>query len=140
MRISDWSSDVCSSDLATPALQCIFHCVARRRAGHDAGTGGDEPGVELVDQRTASLLSDSEALLGRIPSEFLLDGVDSGVALHCIMRYRNIAARIHTIAEQMCPAVRFLDASIEHGVLGELVVGSIGRTVGRDSHSRSRLK
>src|SRR3546814_8297618 len=123
MRISDWSSDVCSSDLATPALQCIFHCVARRRAGHDAGTGGDEPGVELVDQRTASLLSDSEALLGRIPSDFLLDGVDSGDALQCILRYRSIAARIHKLAAQMGPAVRFLDASIGAGVLAELEIG-----------------
>src|SRR3546814_14274152 len=63
----------------------------------------------LVDQRTASLLSDSEALLGRIPSDFLLDGVDSGDALQCILRYRSIAARIHKLAAQMGPAVRFLD-------------------------------
>src|SRR3546814_13455979 len=120
MRISDWSSDVCSSDLeqrifsleshrpdgpfggvvvefdpavveeageATPALQCIFHCVARRRAGHDAGTGGDEPGVELVDQRTASLLSDSEALLGRIPSDFLLDEIGRASCRASVCQY-----------------------------------------------------
>src|SRR3546814_5781143 len=101
-----------------------------------------EPGVELVDQRTASLLSDSEALLGRIPSDFLLDGVDSGDALQCILRYRSIAARIHKLAAQMGPAVRFLDASIGAGVLAELVVGlpSIDRSEEHTSELQSLMR
>src|SRR3546814_5784114 len=37
MRISDWSSDVCSSDLCQVALRGL----QRDRGGHDAGDMGD---------------------------------------------------------------------------------------------------
>src|SRR3546814_2082988 len=37
MRISDWSSDMCSSDLFTPELQDFFH----RVDGHVARSGND---------------------------------------------------------------------------------------------------
>src|SRR3546814_3341290 len=49
MRISDWSSDVCSSDLA-PEQQCL-----RRRGRQQAEDGGDAlwPAVAMPRQRIA---------------------------------------------------------------------------------------
>src|SRR3546814_7361711 len=39
MRISDWSSDVCSSDLAAPAFRTAGHPATRRCRPHRAWTG-----------------------------------------------------------------------------------------------------
>src|SRR3546814_7952413 len=41
MRISDWSSDVCSSDL--PRLLCLDHAEAGAGAGDGGGRGGGGP-------------------------------------------------------------------------------------------------
>lgn len=70
---------------------------------HDAGAGGGEPGVELIDQRTAFLLPDAEALLGRAVADFLLDAVNLGDALQGILHDRGIAARVDKLAAQMGP-------------------------------------
>src|SRR3546814_5176606 len=50
MRISDWSSDVCSSDLVTPGAEIIGQVVAglhRRR--RDAGVGPDRQSPRAFD-------------------------------------------------------------------------------------------
>src|SRR3546814_12209753 len=53
MRISDWSSDVCSSDLEfagrieTAGARCAL-------AGEDAGAGDDAPGLRLADHQVAA--------------------------------------------------------------------------------------
>src|SRR3546814_1943520 len=54
MRISDWSSDVCSSDLV---VQCL---PAQRPRGLRvvAGDGGSEPGEQLVEHAFAQVVGD----------------------------------------------------------------------------------
>src|SRR3546814_3024470 len=49
MRISDWSSDVCSSDLVAPVKD--IHCYVRT----DPGAGGGEDGFDLRTRMFAPL-------------------------------------------------------------------------------------
>src|SRR3546814_18593058 len=44
MRISDWSSDVCSSDLVATAGPAERHPDAAHRRQHGGGAGTDRPG------------------------------------------------------------------------------------------------
>src|SRR3546814_17079258 len=50
MRISDWSSDVCSSDLAYEAIAADAIARFQRQAGRDVRfqTGTDEHGLKMV--------------------------------------------------------------------------------------------
>src|SRR3546814_6000496 len=50
MRISDWSSDVCSSDLIVPPDR-IYPIVERRPASRDRGRRGDRPGARCAEPR-----------------------------------------------------------------------------------------
>src|SRR3546814_3847770 len=43
MRISDWSSDVCSSDLACPARGAVFNHIDQRLADHAGNFGSYDP-------------------------------------------------------------------------------------------------
>src|SRR3546814_7804329 len=73
MRISDWSSDVCSSDLPRPAPECIFirHRRGRRKKAHrrrgrmperDAPPINDVAATEAQDR--ASITAWMEANIG----------------------------------------------------------------------------
>ncbi|GBH32503.1 hypothetical protein MBESOW_P3734 [Sphingobium xenophagum] len=54
---------------ARPALERLFHRIARCRSSHHVRCGGGEPGMELVDQWTGSLLPDDKAFLGCAPPD-----------------------------------------------------------------------
>src|SRR3546814_17235377 len=79
MRISDWSSDVCSSDLRTCDAQCAEHSlgtgVAQRRAvvsGHVAYQPGHVAGQRLLRPDLVAqleLLTYSLELESRLPAE-----------------------------------------------------------------------
>src|SRR3546814_19306160 len=43
MRISDWSSDVCSSDLLSPATSATLAFSCHHLVGYSKGTAGDKP-------------------------------------------------------------------------------------------------
>src|SRR3546814_14178634 len=62
MRISDWSSDVCSSDLVAPARRAALRRSAANRSreldGDDGANEGDDPDQLL---RRDVLLEDDEA-------------------------------------------------------------------------------
>src|SRR3546814_3808225 len=68
MRISDWSSDVCSSDLAVRGLvEQADRRVAMRRGGLviDRGAGADRSGerlAEFAEMMKADLVNDREAV------------------------------------------------------------------------------
>src|SRR3546814_14576749 len=75
MRISDWSSDVCSSDLAVRGLvEQADRRVAMRRGGLviDRGAGADRSGerlAEFAEMMKADLVNDREAVyLGQWPA------------------------------------------------------------------------
>src|SRR3546814_17777331 len=76
MRISDWSSDVCSSDLPTPApgeaMRVFGRCrriamrqKINRRARGEAGEAPAEPRTNLYDEVTNRIIAEIEG--GRIP-------------------------------------------------------------------------
>src|SRR3546814_7847 len=76
MRISDWSSDVCSSDLPTPApgeaMRVFGRCrriamrqKINRRARGEAGEAPAEPRTNLYDEVTNRIIAELEG--GRIP-------------------------------------------------------------------------
>src|SRR3546814_6259147 len=54
MRISDWSSDVCSSDLARQ--RDIARQVARRAGGREGGRDGKDDDAAIAEQLGAGLL------------------------------------------------------------------------------------
>src|SRR3546814_15261232 len=74
MRISDWSSDVCSSDLGGALLDGVEHQIARQRdhrtidrVGHVANGGpgpqplyGLAPWIDRIDRARKAALSDVE--------------------------------------------------------------------------------
>src|SRR3546814_1091891 len=56
MRISDWSSDVCSSDLPEHHLQCLVgHPPRRGIDDHEARAAIGKGGEETVEQRVADI-------------------------------------------------------------------------------------
>src|SRR3546814_17574732 len=55
MRISDWSSDVCSSDLLADRERAIDRVLAREPLRHERGVLLDEDGGALLERRTVSL-------------------------------------------------------------------------------------
>src|SRR3546814_507717 len=63
MRISDWSSDVCSSDLLAALVPLIFH--ARDRAGLDAGTALKPLGRDAGQGRAAHLIAGALPFVAR---------------------------------------------------------------------------
>src|SRR3546814_18031963 len=76
MLISDWSSDVCSSDLACDALRARVDALEMDLAFHDAPGAGRREDDRLV-VRDAAVLDDRSAL--RI---VMLDRRDLDVAFH----------------------------------------------------------
>src|SRR3546814_16398431 len=55
MRISDWSSDVCSSDLLADRERAIDRVLAREPLRHERVVLLDEDGGALLERRTVSL-------------------------------------------------------------------------------------
>src|SRR3546814_15871021 len=60
MRISDWSSDVCSSDLFALAVVILFHHEARRQLG-DVGTDDALERARAQDNVAGGLVADVHA-------------------------------------------------------------------------------
>src|SRR3546814_7799571 len=102
MRISDWSSDVCSSDLGF-----LF-----RIATH-AGLDPSEPGFHRIIERTAALETGAVHILQILQQLRLHCGVLLGFAGVVITRqHLEISAYATFRAEQ--PVDRWLDRSEEH--------------------------
>src|SRR3546814_7619205 len=86
MRISDWSSDVCSSDLLVVGLGLLVRLAAVARGMHVGGTAGEQQAVERV-QQVAHLLAlrhgrdDDRRAAGGFP-----DGAGILVADHVLAR------------------------------------------------------
>src|SRR3546814_2258045 len=110
MRISDWSSDLCSSDLVCPQLAGVAQPIARRliQIAHlGIGVGEDDPGLVRIGEALRvpavhQLAPRSLARLGRVDHAVRLIGMDRlasatrrqrprGVALPVLMLPANLA-------------------------------------------------
>src|SRR3546814_21152784 len=102
MRISDWSSDVCSSDLLVVGLGLLVRLAAVARGMHVGGTAGEQQAVERV-QQVAHLLAlrhgrdDDRRAAGGFP-----DGAGILVADHVLARV-VVAAEIGGKADERAP-------------------------------------
>src|SRR3546814_16584088 len=113
MRISDWSSDVCSSDLDEPRARQFFKrlevVVLTKADGRDfalpleIGVGqlnfvAGEIGLELVGEGTGGGTFDSDTAPAKLVAEAKLVG-------------RNDIARVGTIGEIILPAAAALEVT-----------------------------
>src|SRR3546814_15169440 len=85
MRISDWSSDVCSSDLKIKISGCINAC-GHHHEGHIGILGVDKKGEEFY-QITLGGSADENAALGKIVGpafsyDQVVEAVDNIVATY----------------------------------------------------------
>src|SRR3546814_17455097 len=127
MRISDWSSDVCSSDLTGPShartdrvhADVLLRIIERRGLGqlYDAGLGGAIDAVMLhaddgrrrrgVDDRaTAGFQHRRDAVFHAEEHAFQIDGLDPVIAVFALLvQCRHLSAEIGRAAwwERVCP-------------------------------------
>src|SRR3546814_11889445 len=108
MRISDWSSDVCSSDLAQPALKRDRALVGRwAQALLAAGT------AIITDMPDSDAgLTETVRLLGPVRPTFFGEYFDVRVHVDPVtLAYTAKALAMHTDvpAEQLAPGVQFLN-------------------------------
>src|SRR3546814_11758876 len=83
MRISDWSSDVCSSDLGDEVLRCVARVLRAsvREIDTPARYGGDEFAVVLAEADVRGARTVAE----RIRTRFLEERGEAAAAQHCTL-------------------------------------------------------
>src|SRR3546814_1633069 len=83
MRISDWSSDVCSSDLAAAKPLKIAEFIADRLAGNRPPAflaGHRRLHRQFLERRARRQAEPQRALLALVPADALADDVGKGMA------------------------------------------------------------
>src|SRR3546814_9711203 len=97
MRISDWSSDVCSSDLAQHAMRLFDDRIAEPGEAHDAAGAFDErlaeQRLELADARRQRRLRDVARIGGAAEMAVL---VQRDEILHLFERGEVVRSEEHT--------------------------------------------
>src|SRR3546814_21187437 len=63
MRISDWSSDVCSSDLGRGGRETSARLVRRRLLGNQLRRPGERPGRRMAKDRTMNYRASGKQVL-----------------------------------------------------------------------------
>src|SRR3546814_14079202 len=111
MRISDWSSDVCSSDLQR--LKLAGHLAAAARSGISSAKVAKKGSLFLFDEPTTGLHFDDVARLMRAFRKLLAAGHSLLIIEHNIDVIRA--------------AVWLLDLGPEGGDAGGRIVGGTGR-------------
>src|SRR3546814_17679145 len=95
MRISDWSSDVCSSDLFDERQQIALHALAGNVAADPLRARGDL--VDLVEEDDAVLLNRLNRLGGKLllVEQLVARSEERRLGKECVSPCRSRGSRFH---------------------------------------------
>jgi transposase-like protein len=82
---------------ARPVPQRVADGVRQRRGARHARQCGFQPGLQGLNDRTAALLADGAAVLGRLAADLGLDRVEPGDLSQCLSGERRLGRRVELV-------------------------------------------